>query len=257
VTVGITGLVDDPQNPGQKMLVVGGSTGDDTIRIEAEDDNSDANDKDAQYLKVKINEHDEGRTKIRGNYALPVSRVVVYAQAGNDDVKMDDSSTIPAWLYGGEGDDRLKGGAGNDVLLGGAGDDFLSGGEGRDLLIGGTGADRILGNADDDILIAGTTAFDANEAALGLIMLEWTRADATFAVRVGHLQSGGGLNAGYLLTENTVHDDLAVDVLTGSSGSDWFLFNRDGDGGVKDKATDLSTFEASYAEDIDWLSNGP
>jgi parallel beta-helix repeat protein len=257
VAVADIALVDDPLAPGQKMLVVGGSTGDDTIRILVDDDRSACNDSDAEYITVRINEHDELRQKIRGAFALPVSRVVVYAQAGDDDVKMADNSTIPAWLNGGDGNDRLKGGAGNDVLLGGAGDDFLSGGDGRDLLIGGAGADRILGNADDDILIAGTTDFDANEAALGLIMLEWTRADATFAVRVGHLQSGGGLNAGYLLTDNTVHDDLAADVLTGSSGSDWFLFNRDGDGGVKDKATDLSTFESSYAEDIDWLSNGP
>jgi len=39
-----------------------------------------------------MNEHDEARQKIRGAYAEPVSRVVVYAQAGNDDVKMDDFS---------------------------------------------------------------------------------------------------------------------------------------------------------------------
>jgi Ca2+-binding RTX toxin-like protein len=141
------------------------------------------------------------------------------------------------------------------VLLGGAGDDFLAGDSGRDLLIGGAGADRILGNADDDILIAGTTDFDANAAALALVMQEWTRADATFATRVSHLLTGGGLNAGYLLTDSTVHDDHAADVLTGESGNDWFLFNVDGDGGVKDKATDMSTFESQYATDLDWMNS--
>jgi Ca2+-binding RTX toxin-like protein len=254
VTVVIAALQDDPLALGQKMLVIGGSTGDDTIHIQTEGDDHD-HDHDAEYIKIRVNEHDEVRQKIRGTFTHPVSRVVVYAQAGNDDVKMDDNASIPAWLYGGEGNDRLKGGAGNDVLLGGTGDDFLSGKDGRDLLIGGTGSDRIIGNAGDDILIAGTTDFDANDAALALIMQEWTRTDANFASRVSHLQTGGGLNEGNRLTDITVHDDHAEDVLTGGDGSDWFLYNRDGDGGVKDKATDLSSFESHYAEDIDWLSN--
>ena len=255
IVIGAFDLQADPLNPGRTMLVVGGSTGDDTISIRVEDDLLDGNDSDAQFLAVRINEHDEVRQKIRGNFALPVSRVVVFAQAGNDDVKTDDNTSIPAWLYGGHGNDRLKGGAGHDVLLGGVGDDFLAGSEGRDLLIGGTGADRIMGNAGDDILIAGTTDFDNQAAALALIMKEWTRTDATFVLRVDHLKNGGGLNAGHLLTETTVHDDNAEDVLTGGVGNDWFLFNRDGDGGIKDKATDLSVFESLYALDLDWLNS--
>jgi hypothetical protein len=43
-----------------------------------------------------------------------------------------------------------------------------------------------------------------------------------------------------VLTDGTVYDDRCEDVLTANSGSDWFLFNRDGAGGVKDKATDVS-----------------
>ena len=54
----------------------------------------------------------------------------------------------------------------------------------------------------------------------------------------------------------TVSDDTSKDTLTGDGGSDWFLFNRDNDGVVKDKVTDLSTFEALFALDIDWLNNG-
>lgn len=254
VNVALTGLVDDPLAPGKTMLVIGGSTGNDTIRISVEEDHHDCHDDDAEFITVRINDHDEVRHKVRGTFALPVSRIVVYAQAGNDDVKMDDDSTIPAWLYGGDGNDRLKGGAGHDVLLGEAGDDLLSGSEGRDLLIGGTGADRIIGNAGDDILIAGTTAHDNHAAALFLIMKEWTRTDASFLARVAHLENGDGWNADYRLNDTTVHDDHAENVLTGSDGNDWFLFNRDGDGGFKDKVTDLSTFEALYALDLDWLS---
>ena len=58
------------------------------------------------------------------------------------------------------------------------------------------------------------------------------------------------------LTEDTIHDDHAADVLTGDAGQDWFIFNQDGDGGARDTATDLSTFEATYQEDIDFIQ-GP
>lgn len=238
-------IVPDPLAPGQAMLVVGGSSGSDNIHVRAGND--------ADYVVVQMNGRDLDPVKVRGVFPSPVSRIVVYAQGSNDDVKLDDNVIIPAWFYGGDGNDRLKGGAGDDVLLGGDGDDFLAGSGGRDLLIGGNGADRIVGNENDDILIAGITDFDSHQAALSLILSEWTREDELFAVRVSHLEIGGGLNAGYLLTDSTVHDDHAEDVLTGSSGYDWFLFNRDGDDGVKDKATDLSTFESQFAEDIDWL----
>ncbi len=72
----------------------------------------------------------------------------------------------------------------------------------------------------------------------------------------GSGRSQGSTPPDHLLTDNTVHDDHAEDILTGSEVNDWFLFNRDGDGGVKDKAIDLSAFELLYALDLDWLNNG-
>jgi len=44
----------------------------------------------------------------------------------------------------------------------------------------------------------------------------------------------------------------------GSAGRDAApvrIAGKDGDGGVKDKATALSTFESQFAQDIDWLSH--
>ena len=65
----------------------------------------------------------------------------------------------------------------------------------------------------------------------------------------------GGNNGGLFLNDQTVHDDDCVDILTGSSGADWFLFNRDGDGSWRNKdwVTDMSTFESMYAQDIDFI----
>src|SRR5439155_9437407 len=95
----------------------------------------------------------------------PNGRLIAYGGAGDDDIQVAGGISLPAWLYGGDGNDRLKGGAGNNVLEGGNGDETLIGGRGGNLLIGGLGADRIMGNAGDDVLIGGTTAFDSNQSA--------------------------------------------------------------------------------------------
>jgi hypothetical protein len=132
--------------------------------------------------------------------ALDVSRVVVFGQAGNDDVRVFSGVPVSAWLYGGHGADRLRGGGMNDNLVGGEGDDLLVGGDGRDLLIGGRGADRMVGDAHDDIMIAGYTDHDGDAAALFAIMREWARTDADFATRVAHLGgAAGGLNGDVVL----------------------------------------------------------
>jgi Ca2+-binding RTX toxin-like protein len=89
----------------------------------------------------------------------PTGRLVVHGLGGDDDLTVAGGVRVPAWLYGGEGNDRLRGGSGDDVLLGGPGNDVLDGGQGQDLLIGGPGADWLKG-ADNDLLIAGSTAFD-------------------------------------------------------------------------------------------------
>jgi ELWxxDGT repeat protein len=220
-------------------LLIGGTAGDDVITVNP----------GGQGAGVSVNLNGASLGQFN-----PTGRIVVFGYAGNDDISVAGGVAQPAWLYGGDGNDRLKGGSGANVLLGGAGDDLLAGGSNRDLLIGGTGADRLVGDANDDILIAGSTAFDADPAALAAVLAEWTRTDADFQTRVGHLMNGGGLNGAVCINATTVSDDNAYDVLTGSSGTDWFLFNRDNDGVVQDKVTDLSTFESLYAQDIDWIN---
>ena len=82
-------------------------------------------------------------------------------------------------MYGGAGEDELKGNSGNDLIYGGGGDDFLYGdcrdydfsiceyyhvhdehsggidtiygGDGNDLIVGGVGADDLSGGAGADI----------------------------------------------------------------------------------------------------------
>lgn len=111
----------------------------------------------------------------------------IYAEGGNDTI-VDTASHIPdqygrsSYLYGGDGDDHitagkgnnvlyggrdndaLSGGAGNDSLYGGnhfdpnsgttRGDDTLYGGDGNDLLVGGNGNDHIYGGAGNDTILS-------------------------------------------------------------------------------------------------------
>ena|GEM_PF-3423790 len=139
------------------------------------------------------------------------------------------------FLDGGAGNDELDGGSGSDVLVGGDGNDLLVGGAGCDLLIGGFGQDTLIGNAADDILIGGYTDYDSNLGALQSILGVWN-GGGTYQTRVNALKSASF--AYKLVADTTVHDDSAIDRLTGSAGSDWFLANVDF--GVKDIITDLN-----------------
>ena len=56
-------------------------------------------------------------------------------------------------LYGGAGDDNMKGGKGRDLLLGGVDEDTLNGGKGRDRLDGGYEADTLTGGKGADMFI--------------------------------------------------------------------------------------------------------
>ncbi len=206
---------------------------------------------------VTVNMQDASTIKVHANFlgkpgndkifaAAGVASIAVRLCGGGDYAFVSSGIALSATLDGGAGNDHLKGGAGHDVILGGDGDDVLVGGEGRDLLEGGAGADRIVGNADDDILIAGVLLLndESRASALDQIMAEWT-SGRDYATRVNNLRDGSGstdrLNGSSFLQDGvTVANDGARDVITGSSGLDWFLFNED-----EDKATDLSDEEFS------------
>ena len=78
--------------------------------------------------------------------------IQVFGQSGNDTIALDESNgALPAAnLFGGDGNDTLTGGSGNDLLFGQAGNDTLIGKGGNDLLFGGAGNDTLIGGAGDD-----------------------------------------------------------------------------------------------------------
>ncbi len=194
---------------------------------------------------VNVNQQGNGLIKVHADFlptgnhktfdANTVGSIYMLLCAGNDHATVAGSIDVTTFIDGGPGDDHLNGGGGSNILLGGDGNDMLNGGSARDILIGGAGDDRLVGGPGDDILIGGRTIYDsnpisgtlANDRALMRILAEWN-SERPFAVRVANLTDGSGsqerLNDDFFLSlGQTVLDDEDEDILTGSSGENWFL----------------------------------
>jgi Ca2+-binding RTX toxin-like protein len=207
VVIKAVALMDDPLNPGHLVLAVGGTAKNDWIVL-------NPGGGVAGGIKVLIN------GKSQGSFS-GAERIAVFGGDGNDNLQIAGAIKVPAWLDGGAGSDRLKGGNGNDVLQGGAGNDNLNGGQGNDLLIGGLGADQLIGGPGNDLMIGGTTTYDADQASLSAIDKLWTAggslADNVAAIRASStpLSMSGA--------SPTVVEDGSRDFLNGASGADWLF----------------------------------
>jgi len=148
----------------------------------------------------------------------PTGHLIVYGNDGDDHIQIAGSIELDAWLFGGTGNDHLKGGRGNNILAGGDGDDTLIGGNGRNILIGGQGEDHLIGGGGDDILIGGSTTHESGASGFCSLQQEWNSAVDSYTVRVIKLR---------LLMNTAVIDDDENDILTGASGLDWFLTGLD------------------------------
>jgi hypothetical protein len=226
-TVGVTAaaLETDPYDATKTALVVGGTTGNDTIILTPGATTGS--------IVVVVN-------KVSLGMFTPTGHIIVYSQAGNDIVSLRKRIsantaipiTTPALLLGGSGNDLLDatGSTANNILVGGGGNDTLYGGAGRDILIGGAGASQIYaGISGGDILIGGTTDYDNNVVALLSLSAEWGQPGESYATRINHLMSGGGLNGPHLLNSSTVHDNGVVDTLYGGGpGLNWYFAHLTG-----------------------------
>jgi phospholipase C len=224
VSIGSAYVQPDANNPGKFTLVVQGTEGNDHIlitqvptgiRVQIETD-ADDHKGDAGHKK---GDYDFDQT-----FTQPISRLEVYGQGGNDDIKVDPAVTVPAFLFGGAGNDEIHAGGGASVLVGGDGNNELFGGSGPNILIGGTGHDILRAGSAGDILIAGTTKFDANISALKALEAEWTRTDISYTQKVADLTGGSttpGKNGTYFLNADTVEHGKSSELI-GGSGMDLF-----------------------------------
>ena len=261
--VGTVQSVADPARPGDTMLLIKGTGGDDTISVAKSG---------AGYVVTLKG--------VKSPVLAATSRIVVFGLAGKDKITLATDILLPSLIDGGASNDTIKGGGGNDRILGADGDDSITSNGGDDIVFGGAGNDTIIGNAganllfgeagndkltgqgvlvggigDDtltadlarnvligglgkdilnakvggDLLIGGGTNFDTNEAALQAIRAEWASSN-TVATRIARLTGAqaGGLNGSNFLVSDavrpgTVHDDLALDTFNNTIADDWLL----------------------------------
>jgi len=195
---------------------------------------------DADFLGPLVGDFNKNsKLNTRVFDAAGITSVLIMLCGGDDLAIVSEQSTLDAIIDGGSGDDKLHGGAGNDILLGGEGDDQITGDGGADILIGGLGSDRLVGGTGDDILVSDQTVYESDESQnklletkdLAGIQAEWLSGKDYFE-RLDNITGNNPrpdrLNDGYFLRLGlTVWDDGQADKLTGGSGKDWFLFSSD------------------------------
>ena len=249
-------LIDDPNLPGRKILLICGTSDHDHILIEPRPSN-----------KLQIRVKNTGR--LLGIFpAGPISRIVALGHEGNDVIFVNSrigknvelhgneghDKLVGAKghddLFGGEGNDTLLGGNGHDRLFGGSGDDHMKGGSGRDTLFGEAGNDFLFGDSGNDILL-GDEGDDHLFGGTGRdLMIGGEGRDRVLGQTDDDILIGGTTDFDFdeaalldiliqwstrasfnsriadleaTLNESTVFDDGEQDELNGAAGRDWFL----------------------------------
>ena len=254
VTVGVMAVQEDPLNPGKGLLVVGGTTGSDVINVSPwlfPDSYlvtilSTESGLDLTLGVFRRNSSGWGLDLTVGGLslnlssnplALPLSGIVVHAQ-GATRRRGNGASTRPRGRR--RGSDRP--GRGGTTPIGGA--DTCSPAARRISWSAARGG-RIIGSADDDILIAGLTAYDTDRGALAALLGGWVDPTRTNQQRIAALKDPS-LRGGVYLGPATVGTDASADLLTGSAGMDWFFFDPD-----QDRVTDLH--HEAFWNDLDFI----
>jgi Ca2+-binding RTX toxin-like protein len=203
------GLVPDELDPSQTDLVIQGTSGNDVILVRPT--------RQPGQVQVVMN-----RAVVATESGM--ARVIVYGGAGNDRITADPRLNIGVIFFGGDGNDTLAGGAGNDILVGGNGNNTLAGGGGMNLLIGGSGSNTLKGSKLGDILVGGATPFDAGQLSdldkLETILSVWTDG-GTYADRTSQISSA--MPAGWNLNSSLVSGTSAGLHLTSTTARDWLI----------------------------------
>ncbi|MBB6600132.1 M91 family zinc metallopeptidase [Luteimonas sp. MC1825] len=111
--------------------------------------------------KVGVRQRDDGTLDVQvngENYEVRLGQgqeLTIRAGAGDDVIEVASNVQVNIVIEGGDGDDAITTGAGDDRIDGGAGDDVISSGAGRDDVFGNSGNDTITGGDGVNILHGG------------------------------------------------------------------------------------------------------
>jgi len=151
---------------------------------------------------------------------------------GNDNLRGDAGDNIIDGLGGNDvinglaGDDELTGGLGDDRLFGRAGDDILDGGPGDDILRGNDGNDILLASSGDNIL-DGADGADSITGGDGNDLLLGRDGEDVLTGNAGN-DNLKGMNG-----DDVIDGGEGRDFLNGAQGADLFVFDS-----VEDSTTD-------------------
>ena len=219
VTLKNVAVTQDPDNPNQRALFVGGGAGNDTIQVRR--GQSDA------YINVVVN--GASQQFARGTGTQSINRIVVYGNGGDDTITVftDLNAAIRTVILGGDGNDNLVGGKGNNFIDGGDGNDVLYGGSFNDFLVGGRGLDTLRAGMGTDLLVGGLWSQSEDLSAIASVMATWT-SSGSLSQKRSALKSGVGADGLYKLNLDKVFDDDVIDQVFGEQQDDWFwLFGLD------------------------------
>jgi Ca2+-binding RTX toxin-like protein len=126
------------------VLTVKGTKGNDKIALRLQSG-------DPGVLQIDVG--DDGSADFSFDRST-IAKIAVYARAGNDLVRIDESNgaftdTIPTTIDGGDGNDTIAGGKGIETLRGGNGNDTIDGNGGNDLALLGRGNDTFVWDPGD------------------------------------------------------------------------------------------------------------
>ena len=131
------GLIKIPANLFLAPLVINGTPGNDAITVSYSSGNPVMG--TGPRVTVKVNPTFQNPGYIL--FPQPGQGVQINGLAGND--KITYSGGLGANIYGGEGNDTIKGGYSSDYIAGEGGMDVIDGGLGSDFMSGGAGTDTV------------------------------------------------------------------------------------------------------------------
>jgi Ca2+-binding RTX toxin-like protein len=135
----------NPCGPSNTTNTVYGTNGNDNVHISKAPGLLGA----LGYYAVEVNGHTQYMT------GQQLAKTDFQLRGGNDTLVVDSNVNIGITAHGGDGNDVMIGGNGNDHFDGGCGNDIIAGRGGNDCLDGGNGSDWLFGGAGRDTLRGG------------------------------------------------------------------------------------------------------
>jgi Ca2+-binding RTX toxin-like protein len=200
------------------VLSISGSGKNDQIQVSVDS-------VDNTLLNVSVGGHSEQFT------LADVTEIHIDGGSGNDWIWVDGGVLVKAIINGGNGNDRIHGGGGDDTIAGDNGNDRLWGGGGVDTMSGGKGNDWMWGEDGDDVMHgdAGNDHISAgagNDQAFGDVghdAVSGDDGDDILSGGYGHDHLFGGLG------NDQLFGDQGKDLLRGNDGDDILVGGDDND----------------------------